>query len=184
MTLDQGILFALLACVFALLIWGRWRYDLVAFGALVVAVMIGVVPTDAAFSGFSHSATVIIALVLIVSRALINAGVIELIGRHLVSASRSRGAHITLMSTVAAGLSAVMNNVAALAVLMPVDLEAASKANRSPALTLMPLSFASILGGMITLAHPRTSSWLSSGMTNWANRLQCSISRPWASPAR
>ena len=151
MTLDQGILFTLLACVFALLIWGRWRYDVIAFGALVVAVMIGVVPTDAAFSGFSHSATVIIALVLIVSRALINAGVIELIGRHLVSASRSRGAHITLMSTVAAGLSAVMNNVAALAVLMPVDLQAASKANRSPALTLMPLSFASILGGMITL---------------------------------
>ena len=151
MTLHQGILFTLLACVFALLIWGRWRYDLIAFGALVVAVMIGVVPTDAAFSGFSHSATVIIALVLIVSRALINAGVIELIERHLVSESRSRGAHITLMSTVAAGLSAVMNNVAALAVLMPVDLQAASKANRSPALTLMPLSFASILGGMITL---------------------------------
>ena len=135
MTLHQGILFTLLACVFALLIWGRWRYDLIAFGALVVAVMIGVVPTDAAFSGFSHSATVIIALVLIVSRALINAGVIELIERHLVSESRSRGAHITLMSTVAAGLSAVMNNVAALAVLMPVDLQAASKANRSPALT-------------------------------------------------
>ena len=151
MTLDQGILFTLLACVFALLIWGRWRYDVIAFGALVVAVMIGVVPTDAAFSGFSHSATVIIALVLIVSRALINAGVIELIGRHLVSRSRNRGAHIALMSTVAAGLSAVMNNVAALAVLMPVDLQAASKANRSPALTLMPLSFASILGGMITL---------------------------------
>jgi di/tricarboxylate transporter len=151
MTLDQGILFTLLACVFAMLIWGRWRYDVIAFGALVVAVMIGVVPTDAAFSGFSHSATVIVALVLIVSRALINAGVIELIGRHLVFSSRSRSAHITLMSTVAAGLSAVMNNVAALAVLMPVDLEAASKAKRSPALTLMPLSFASILGGMITL---------------------------------
>ena len=94
MTLDQGIPFTLLAFVFVLLIWGRWRYDLIAFGALVVAVMTGGVPTEAAFSGFSHSATVIIALVLIVSRALINAGVIELIGRHLVSASRSRGAHI------------------------------------------------------------------------------------------
>jgi di/tricarboxylate transporter len=94
---------------------------------------------------------VIIALVLIVSRALTNSGVIELIGRHLVSASRSLGAHISVMSAVAAGLSAVMNNVAALAVLMPVELQASSKANRSPALTLMPLSFASILGGMITL---------------------------------
>ena len=113
--------------------------------------MTGVVPTADAFSGFGHSATVIIALVLIVSRALINSGVIELLERHLVSATRSLGAHIGIMSALAAGLSAVMNNVAALAVLMSVDLQAAAKANRSPALTLMPLSFASILGGMITL---------------------------------
>jgi di/tricarboxylate transporter len=151
MILDQIILFTLLASVFGLLIWGRWRYDLVAFGALVVAVIAGVVPIDGAFSGFSHSATVIIALVLIVSRALTNSGVIEFIGRHLGSTSSSLSAHIGVMSAVAAGLSAVMNNVAALAVLMPVELQASSKANRSPALTLMPLSFASILGGMITL---------------------------------
>ena len=151
MTLHQIILFTLLVSVFASLIWGRWRYDLVAFAALVMAVMTGVVPAADAFSGFGHSATVIIALVLIVSRALINSGVIELLGRHLVSATRSLGAHIGIMSAVAAGLSAVINNVAALAVLMPVDLQAAAKANRSPALTLMPLSFASILGGMITL---------------------------------
>jgi len=148
---DLIILFTLLAVIFTLLIWGRWRYDLIAFGALIVAVVTGVVSTENAFSGFGHSATVIIALVLIVSRALSNSGVIELIGRHLVSASRSVPAHIGLMSTVAAGLSALMNNVAALALLMPVDLQAAYKANRSPALTLMPLSFASILGGMITL---------------------------------
>ena len=122
MTLHQIILFTLLVSVFASLIWGRWRYDLVAFAALVMAVMTGVVPAADAFSGFGHSATVIIALVLIVSRALINSGVIELLGRHLVSATRSLGAHIGIMSAVAAGLSAVINNVAALAVLMPVDL--------------------------------------------------------------
>ncbi len=151
MTLHQTILFTLLVGVFALLIWGRWRYDLVAFGALIVAVLTGVVPTADAFSGFGHSATVIVALVLMVSRGLTNSGVIELIGRHLVSASRSLSAHIGVMSAVAAGLSAIMNNVAALAVLMPVDLQAATKSGRSPALTLMPLSFASILGGMITL---------------------------------
>ncbi len=151
MTVSQTILFSLLAVVFALLIWGRWRYDLVAFGALVVAVITEAVPAGNAFSGFSHSATVIIALVLIVSRALTNSGVVELIGRHLVSATRNLRAHISLMSAVVASLSAIMNNVAALAVLMPVELQASSKADRSPALTLMPLSFASILGGMITL---------------------------------
>ena len=86
---DLIILFTLLAVIFTLLIWGRWRYDLIAFGALIVAVVTGVVSTENAFSGFGHSATVIIALVLIVSRALSNSGVIELLGRHLVSASRS-----------------------------------------------------------------------------------------------
>ncbi|MEM7042924.1 MAG: SLC13 family permease [Pseudomonadota bacterium] len=148
---DQNFLFILLFFVFVFLVWGRWRYDLVAFGALCIALIWGVVPKEDAFSGFGHPATVIIALVLIVSRALSNSGAIELLARYVVDASRSLGAHISIMSGLAAGLSAVMNNVAALALLMPIDLQAASKAKRSPALTLMPISFASILGGMITL---------------------------------
>jgi di/tricarboxylate transporter len=150
-TQDQGMLFGLLVFVFIFLIWGRWRYDLVAFVALLVALLLGLVPKELAFSGFGHPATIIIALVLIVSRGLSNSGAIELIARFLVDASRKLGTHITIMSGLAAGLSALMNNVAALALLMPVDMQAAKKAGRSPALSLMPLSFASILGGMITL---------------------------------
>ena len=151
MTTDQLILFSLLAFVFVFLIWGRWRYDLVAFVALLGALLAGVVPADKAFSGFGHPATVIIALVLVVSRGLSNSGAIEMLSRAVVSGTRKLAAHIALMSAVAAALSAVMNNVAALALLMPVDIQAAAKAKRSPALSLMPLSFASILGGMITL---------------------------------
>jgi di/tricarboxylate transporter len=151
MTTEQIILFVLLVVVFALLIWGRWRYDLVAFAALVAALVVGVVPPEQAFAGFGHPATVIIALVLIVSRGLSSSGVIDLITRKVSDASRSVSRHIALMSGVAAALSAVMNNVAALALLMPVDIEAAAKAKRSPALTLMPLSFATILGGLVTL---------------------------------
>jgi di/tricarboxylate transporter len=151
MTTEQIILFSLLVALFALLIWGRWRYDLVAFAALVVALIVGVVPADQAFVGFGHPATAIIALVLIVSRGLANSGAIGLITRYVSDASRSVSGHIALTAGVAAALSAVMNNVAALALLMPVDLEAATKAKRSPALTLMPLSFATILGGLVTL---------------------------------
>ena len=81
---DQAILFSLLVAVFALLVWGRIRYDLVAFGALIVAIIVGVVPQEDAFSGFGHHATVIIALVLIVSRGLANSGAIELIARHVI----------------------------------------------------------------------------------------------------
>ena len=151
MTNDQILLFSILFSVFVLLVWGRWRYDLVAFGALVIALIVGVVPREDAFSGFAHPATVIIALVLIVSRSLLNSGAIELVTRHVIDATRSVSAHIGVMSALAAGLSAIMNNVGALALLMPVDLQAAAKAKRSPAISLMPLSFASILGGLVTL---------------------------------
>ncbi len=151
MTTDQIILFGLLLVVFGGLIWGRWRYDLVAFVALVAALIAGVIPAKQAFAGFGHPATVVVALVLIISRGLSNSGAVELMARRVFQASRSTGAHIGIMAGVAVALSAVMNNVAALALLMPVDLEAAAKAKRSPALTLMPLSFATILGGLITL---------------------------------
>ena len=151
MTYDQAALFVLLAAVFGLLIWGRIRYDLVAFSALIVAVVLGLVSTDQAFDGFGHPATIVIALVLIVSRGLSNAGVVDLIARLVMRGSQSLFQHVSIMSSIAALLSAVMNNVAALALLMPVDMKTAKKAGRSPAMTLMPLSFASILGGMITL---------------------------------
>ena len=144
-------MFGLLVFVFVFLIWGRWRYDLVAFVALLIALLTGIVPVEQAFSGFGHPATIIIALVLIVSRGLSNSGAIELVARYLVDSSRKLGTHITVMSGFAAALSAIMNNVAALALLMPVDMQAAKKAGRSPSLSLMPLSFASILGGMITM---------------------------------
>ncbi|MCB1510941.1 MAG: SLC13 family permease, partial [Hyphomicrobiaceae bacterium] len=151
MTNDQMILFAILAAVFALLIWGRFRYDVVAFAALTVAVLVNAVPADKAFEGFGHPATIIIALVLVVSRGLANAGAVDLVARYFVQAGRSVSAHIGIMAGIGAALSAVMNNVGALALLMPVDLQAADKAKRSPALTLMPLSFATILGGLVTL---------------------------------
>ncbi len=151
MTAQQAILFVILVLVFVMLIWGRWRYDLVAFIALLAALLTGVVPVSEAFSGFGHPATVIIALVLVVSRGLSNSGVIELLARYVIDTSRKLRAHIGIMSGLAASLSAVMNNVAALALLMPLDLQAAKKSGRSPSLSLMALSFASILGGMITL---------------------------------
>jgi di/tricarboxylate transporter len=151
MNQDVIILFALFGFVFLFLLWGRWRYDLIAFVALIAAVIFGVVKTDAAFAGFGHPAVVIIALVLIVSRGLLNSGAIDMLTRVVLDSNRKLGMHIAMIGGVGAALSAVMNNVAALALLMPVDLEAARKAKRSPATTLMPLSFATILGGLVTL---------------------------------
>ena len=151
MTNEQIILFSLMGSVLALLLWGKWRYDLVAFSALVVGLILGVIPIDQAFSGFGHPAVIIIGLVLIVSRALSQSGAIEMLTSRFINSARPLPLHIAAMGFLGAVLSAFMNNVAALALLMPVDMQAANKANRSPALSLMPLSFATILGGMVTL---------------------------------
>ncbi|MBR9762502.1 MAG: SLC13 family permease [Rhodobacteraceae bacterium] len=151
MTADQIILFSLFFAVFALLLWGRFRYDAVAFAALMVGAATGVVPYEDVFSGFGHEATLIVALVLVVSAGLVRSGAVYLITRTLVNSARPLFGHIALMGGIGGVLSAFMNNVAALALLMPVDIQTARKAGRAPGLSLMPLSFATILGGMATL---------------------------------
>ena len=151
MTTDQIILFALFGGVFAMLLWGRVRYDVIAFTALLLGVVLGVVPKADAFDGFGHPATLIVALVLIVSAGLVRSGVVLWITRTVVDSTRALGGHVAIMGGVGAALSAFMNNVAALALLMPVDIATARKAGRRPGTTLMPLSFATILGGTVTL---------------------------------
>ena len=150
-SVEQTSLLVLVLTVLVFLLWGKVRYDIVAFSALIIGVTLNLIPQDIAFSGFGHPATIIIALVLIVSRGLSNSGVVELIVKYFFSKDRKIPIHIGIMSSIAAGLSALMNNVAALALLMPVDAGAAKKSKRRLSLTLMPLSFATILGGMVTL---------------------------------
>ena len=104
MTIAQMTLFGICGAVFVLLIWGRWRYDLIAFAALLVGVLSGVVPSDQAFSGFGHPATLVVALVLIVSGGLVNSGAVQLITRSMVDSTRSLGGHIVLMGGIGAVL--------------------------------------------------------------------------------
>ena len=134
-----------------LFIWGRWRYDVVAFAALLAATLAGVIEPAKVFSGFGHPATVTVAMVLIVGRGLQNSGAVDLIARHLLPPLQSPVRHIGLLSIVSGALSAVMNNVGALVLLMPAALQSAEKAKRAASLILMPLSFGSILGGLVTL---------------------------------
>ncbi len=145
------MIFSLLAVLLALLMWGRVRYDVVAFAALAIAVVLGLVPVERAFSGFGHPAVIIIALVLIVSRGLVNSGGIGLVTRTVADGARSVSRHIVVIGGIGAALSGFMNNIAALALLMPVDLQAARRAKRGAGATLMPLSFACILGGLVTM---------------------------------
>ncbi|MDP1572519.1 MAG: SLC13 family permease [Vicinamibacterales bacterium] len=150
-TLDQVLTLGLMAGILALFIWGRWRYDLVAFTALVAAIFLGLVPGPSAFSGFGHPAVVTVALVLVLSRGLQHAGVVDLVTQYAVPHTRWPTVLVGALCLVGAVLSAFMNNVGALALLMPVAIRVSRRAGISPALVLMPLSFATMLGGTMTL---------------------------------
>jgi di/tricarboxylate transporter len=151
MAYDQLATFAILAATFVLFVWGPWRYDVVALIALLTAVVAGVVPVGEAFLGFGHPAVVTVAAVLVISRALSNSGAIEYVTHHVRLIAKSPSAHVGALASLAAVLSTIMNNVAALALLIPAAVESAAKTKHSPALLLMPMSFASILGGLVTL---------------------------------
>lgn len=151
MSVDQISAFAILAGVLVFFIGGWLRYDFVAFGALFAAVVAGIVPADGAFAGFGNPAVVTVALVLMISEGLRQSGVVDLIAEYAVPDTQSPTLLIAVLAGLAAALSGLMNNVGALALLMPVALQAARRSNMSPALLLMPLSFGSILGGMTTL---------------------------------
>ena len=151
MNQEQVAVFSILIGIFALFAWGRIRYDVVAFLGLILCVLIGLVPSQDAFSGFSHPATITVAVVLILSRGLANSGAVDLIVNHLMFTVKRVSLQVAILSGISAVFSTVINNVGALALLMPVGMESSAKAKRSPAVILMPMSFASILGGLVTL---------------------------------
>ena len=151
MTGDQIAICAIVVGLAVLFIWGRWRYDLVAFAGLLLAVLSGLIPAGDAFDGFAHPAVVTVLAVLVISRALSNSGAIDVVAAGVIRASGNATLHVLVLAAVAAFLSAFMNNVAALALLLPVAVQSCVKVGRAPALVLMPLSFGSILGGMTTM---------------------------------
>ncbi|HCF94945.1 MAG TPA: SLC13 family permease [Verrucomicrobia bacterium] len=151
MTTQQWIIFGILTVTMALFIWNRWRYDVVSLAALLVATITGIVPADEVFSGFSHPAVITVVAVLVVSKALFNAGVIDLIARQLGRVGDRPMVQVAALTGLVTVCSGFMNNVGALALLMPVATWMSRKSGRSPSLLLMPMAFGSLLGGMLTL---------------------------------
>ncbi len=151
MTLDQLFAFLVLAGTLAMFIWGKFRYDVVAAMALVVVCLLGLIELNEAIMGFGNPAVITVAAVLIISHALKNSGVVQLIGQKMQPLTVSPVMHVASMSLVVAVASAFMNNVGAMAVMLPVALASCAQRNRSPAIILMPLAFGSILGGLMTM---------------------------------
>lgn len=151
MTVDQGIVFAVLLATLALFIWNRWRYDLVALAALLTVTLAGLIPAETAFSGLGHPAVVTVAAVLVISRGLLNAGVVDAIARKLTQVGDKPWVQVATLTGIVAICSGFMNNVGALALFMPVAIWMARQSGRSPSYLLMPLAFGSLLGGTLTM---------------------------------
>jgi len=151
MNVQQWIIFGTLLLTLVLFVTGRWRFDVVALLALLIVVLTGLVPVESAFNGFSNPAVITVAAVLVISRALQNSGAIDLIGDRLLRLKGGMVVQLAALTGIVAVLSAFMNNVGALALMMPAAITVAHRKGVSPSAFLMPLAFASLLGGMTTL---------------------------------
>ena len=119
--------------------------------ALLATGLTGLVPPEAMFSGLSHPAVITVAAVLILSRALLNAGVIDVLARRLTRVGDRPVTQVVTLTGVVALSSGFINNVGALTLFMPVAVWMARHGDRSPSFLLMPLAFGSLLGGTLTL---------------------------------
>jgi di/tricarboxylate transporter len=151
MTTPQMLSIAVLIGMMALFIWGKFRYDLVAVMALLAAVAAGIVAPDQAFSGFSDDIVIIVGSALILSGAVQRSGVIESVMTRLQKRVTRVRSQLLLLSASVGFASALVKNIGALAMLMPAAFQMAKKSDASPSAFLMPMAFASLLGGLITL---------------------------------
>ena len=151
MSHDQVAIMTIIAASIGMFLWGRWRHDMVAVGALVACVLFGLVAPQEAFAGFGHPAVVTVACVLVLSRGLQVSGAVDVLTRTVLPANAGPTLSIAALAALAAVLSGFMNNVGALALLMPVAIQVAGRLGLAPGQVLMPLAFGSILGGTTTL---------------------------------
>jgi di/tricarboxylate transporter len=151
MTLQQGLAFAVVGGMMALFVWGRLRYDMVALLALLVSIAVGIVPFDKAFSGFSDDIVIIVGSALLVSAAVARSGIAERLVSPLTPYLSTVSAQVLVLVGAVTALSGFVKNIGALAIFMPLAFQVAKRARTSPSALLMPLSFGSLLGGLVTL---------------------------------
>jgi di/tricarboxylate transporter len=149
-TLHQAESFLIVAAMLVLFASGRLRYDVVAATCLLAAVLLGVVPADHAFRGFSNPVIIIIGAVLVVSRAIAASNLLEVSVGALLARVTSPSLQIGLLSAAVGFLSAFVKNVGTLGIFMPLAIQAARRGGHSRSSYLMPLAFASLVGGTIT----------------------------------
>ncbi len=150
MTVPQILSFAVIAGMMAAFIWGKYRYDLVAACTLLVALALGVVPLDDAFSGFSNDIVIIVGSALLVSAGVARSGIMEFAIQKFAPNVSSLRAQLAILVIVVTIMSAFVKNIGALAIMIPIAFQFARRSNVSASVFLMPMAFGSLLGGLMT----------------------------------
>ena len=150
MRIDQWLSLLIIALMMGSFVWGRYRYDIVAAGSLLTAVLVGIVPAREAFSGFADDIVIIVGSALIVSASISRSGIMDIALRRFSPERRGPRTQLIILVVIVAILSAFIKNIGALAIMIPVAIQMARKSRVSPSMFLMPMAFASLLGGLMT----------------------------------
>lgn len=157
MTLQIAAIYIIILISLIVFALNRWRYDVVSLLVLIVITVLGLIPAENAFLGFSNSAVITVAAVLVLTKGLQNSGVVELIGEQLLKLKGGIMVQLAALTGIVTFLSAIMNNVGAVALLMPVAIHISKKKQIPVSLLLMPMAFAAHFGGMSTLIGTPTN---------------------------
>ena len=147
---DQWLAVALIVSMMAVFVWDRLRYDLVAVGALLLALALGLVSPKAAFTGFADDIVIIVGSALVISAAISRSGITDVALRRIKLEERGPRTQLLILVVIVALLSSFIKNIGALAMMIPVAMQMARTSKVSPSMFLMPMSFASLIGGLMT----------------------------------
>lgn len=180
MRTDQWLSLLIIALMMGAFVWGRYRYDVVAVGSLLAAIGVGIVPAHDAFSGFSDDIVIIVGSALVVSAAISRSGLMDVALRRLSPERRGPRTQLIILVIIVAVLSAFIKNIGALAIMIPVAMQMARKSSVSPSMFLMPMSFASLLGGLMTQIGTSPNIIVSRFVRRSPGSLsRCSTTPPW-----
>lgn len=158
MTFEMAVVFAVILAALALFIMDRFRIDQVAIAVPVVLLAAGIITPMEAVSGLSSEATVTVGALLVLTLGLVKTGVVAALARWARTARLGKPwQRLLLFCVVVAVVSPFLNNTAVVVVFIPVFLALAQQAEEPASLYLMPLSFAAILGGTVTLIGTSTN---------------------------
>jgi di/tricarboxylate transporter len=148
----MGITFVILGVTIAMFVWGRFSLDVVALSSLLALFLADVISVEEALSGFSNSTVVLIGTLFVVGEGLTRTGITAWFGDRLIESSRGSAGRLLVLSMGGAALmSGVISNTATVAALMPAVVMAAWGVRSTPSAFLIPLAFASTVGGLLTL---------------------------------